>query len=280
MSYFLNGSTSPDSDFTPPPGLFSTDGDLSITFLTANGVKFLERTDDPWYRGNMPGDNTTWNMGTSASWSDTGYKMDQAASPMACLRQFQFCNPALPEEGRCGPLAGFIDSQLQSAHLFNITYEQMLNMEYDEMVKSDIVKTPAAARYLWIWNFLLFAVSSPVTAVNVLGPNSLASQPSLTRSTSTLGTIPDNQWQLDVQNWWAIYMASMQAGMVNTAYGSQDPALKPYEVRPFNSHVKKLCNNQVSSTGACIEVAIISACTLMHVVVTSSWAILAFQQQY
>jgi hypothetical protein len=181
--------------------------------------------------------------------------MDQAASPMACLRQYQFCNPALPEEGRCGLLTGFAEAQYQAAPLFNITRDQMFNMTIEQMAKNDIPQTPAAARYIWLVILLTLTVPSPATLINILGPNSLASQQSLTRSSSMLGSIPSNQWQLDVENWWAIYMASLQAGMVNTAYGSHDPALKPYEILPFNSYAQKLCNNQVSNARSCIKLA-------------------------
>lgn len=228
----VNGSTFYPSDFTPTPGLFPSEGDLILTFLSGNGVLFLERTDDPWYRGNVPWRNTSWGGMT--------YRMDEAASPLACLRQYQFCNPALPEEHRCGPLAGFLEAQVQAAPLFGITYDQMLNMTVEQMAKNEIPQTPAAARYVWLLMFLTLAIPSPAALVNILGPNSLASQQSLTRSSSVMGIIPRNQWQLDVQNWWAIYMASLQAGTVNTAYGSHDPALKLYEIPPFNSHAQKL----------------------------------------
>lgn len=225
-----------------------------LTFLTANGVRFLEKTDDPWYRGNLPGTNMSWNAGANVNWDDVVYRMDQAASPMACLQQYQFCNPALPEDSRCGPLAGSFDAQGLAAHLFDITYDQILYMTYDELVESGILETPAAARYFWFLVFLTLSAPSPTTLLNVLGPNSLASQQSLARSTSVLGAIPSNQWQLDVKNWWAIYMASLQSGMVNIAYGSRDPALKAYEMPPVNSHVQNLCNNQVRNTGPCTKV--------------------------
>lgn len=256
LSYVFNGTRGPvSSDFIPTPGLFPTEGDLVLTFLSANGVEFLERTDDPWYRGNVPGANMTWSRGSNISWNGMTYRMDEAASPMGCLQQFQFCNPAFPEGGRCGPLASLLDAQLLAAHLFNITYEQLRSLTHEQMVESGILETPAAARYIWLLMFLTAAVPSWVTLINVLGPNSLASQQSLTRASSVLGTIPSNQWQLDVKNWWAIYMASLQAGIVNTAYGSHDPTLKPYEIPPLNSHVQRMCNNQVSNIGACIEVA-------------------------
>lgn len=215
-----------------------------LTFLVGNGVEFLERTDDPWYRGTVPGKNHTWNG--EGGESKMGYRPEQAASPMACVQQYQFCNPSLPEADRCGPLASLIDAQTRSAHLFGMTEDQIAN--------NDVPQTPAGSRYVWFLQFLTLVVPGLPVLINVLGPNSLASQQSLSRASGYLGVVPDNQWQLDVENWWAIYMASLQAGMVDIAYGPDDPALKPYEILPFNSDVQKLCNNQVSSAGACTEV--------------------------
>ncbi|KAG6366976.1 hypothetical protein INS49_001157 [Diaporthe citri] len=231
----LNGNTSRNAAFTPTPGLFPTDGDLMLTFLVGNGVHFMERAQDPWYRGTVPGKNVTWN-GANGKLSKLSYTTEQAASPMACLRQFQFCNPALPEDRRCGPLASALDAQVQAAHLFNMTEDQIAN--------SDIPDTPSGSRYVWFLEFLATIGYGPDILVNYLGPNSLASQSSLSRYPGLLGAIPSNQWQLDVENWWAIHMATLQAGMVAIAYGNHDPALKPFEIPPFNAHYQKLCNNQ------------------------------------
>lgn len=168
---------------------------------------------------------------------------------MGCLRQYQFCNPALPAEGRCGPLTGFVDAQLQAAPLFDITYDQMSTMTFDQMANNDFPQTPAAARFVWLLMFLSLEVPSPATVVDILGPNSLASQQNLIRSSSVISSLSNNQWQLDVQNWWVIYLASLQAGRVNIAYGPQYAALEPYEILPFNSPIQKLCRNQVPNTG-------------------------------
>lgn len=207
---------------------------MLLAFLIGNGVLFMERSDDPWYRGTVRGRQNI----TFSGESEPSYWAEQAASPMACLQQYQFCNPALPEGSRCGPLAGLLDAQAQAAHLFGMTYDQITNNE--------IPDTPAGSRYAWFLQYFTMAVPVLSAQLNFLGASSLASQQSVSREWGTVGAISNNQWQLDVENWWAIYMASLQAGMVNTAYGPQDPALEPYRVVPFNSHVQKMCNNQVS----------------------------------
>lgn len=254
MSVVLNGTTyRPASDFEPTSGLFPADGDLLLAFLIGNGVVFMEKTEDPWYRGTVPGKKNL----TSDGESKMSYWAEQAASPMACLQQYQFCNPALPEESRCGPLAGLLDAQVQAAHLFDMTEDQISNNE--------IPDTPAGSRFVWFLQYFTMAVPVLSALLNALGANSLASQQSLSREWGTVGAISSSQWQLDVENWWAVYMSSLQAGMVDIAYGPQDPALEPYKILPFNAHVQKLCNNQVSKAGECVEVTndfhLIKSCT-------------------
>ncbi|POS71783.1 hypothetical protein DHEL01_v209826 [Diaporthe helianthi] len=63
-------------------------------------------------------------------------------------------------------------------------------------------------------------------------------------NSGVMGPLPTNQWQLDARYWWATFLASQQAAVVNTAYGPTDPALTPYKVLPFNSHAQDMCNNQ------------------------------------
>lgn len=77
----------------------------------------------------------------------------------------------------------------------------------------------------------------------MLGPEALTSLKYI--SQGTMGPIPDNQWQLDVEYWWSTYLSSLQAGVVDTARGPSDPRLNPYKVQPLNSHMQNMCNNQV-----------------------------------
>lgn len=220
--------------FTAIPGLFNPDGDIELIFLSSNGIEFYEKTSDLWYRATIPGDETHTIL------ADQGqiqvYQPEEAASPMGCVEQFQFCNPSL-SSNNCGPLASWADAQVEALPLFGITTE--------EMQSDDVPATSntLGSRYLWLIQVLAVSQAAIGTIIMDLGPDALTSLKYL--SSGTMGPLPDNQWQLDVRYWWATFLASLQAGVVNTAHGPTDPALDPYKVLPFDSHAKDMCNNQV-----------------------------------
>lgn len=222
-----------DEDFTPIPGLFDPDGDIVLIFLSSNGIEYFDKTSDPWYRATRPG-NIAYaddpNKGIMV------YQPEEAASPMACVRQFQFCNPSL-SSNNCGPLASWDDAQTEAAPLFGMTMEDWGN-GIDPATNNTM-----GSRYAWLVQTLALGHAPLGLIISDLGPDALTSLKYL--SSSLMGTLPDNQWQLDVHFWWATFLASLQAAFVNTARGPTDPALDPYKVLPWNPHARDMCNNQV-----------------------------------
>lgn len=221
------------SNLAPMPGLFDPDGDIILVFLSPNGIDFYGITSDPWYRATIPGDAV---IVPDLNGTVPVYQQEEAASPLGCLQQFQFCNPSL-SSNKCGPLASWADAQVESAPLFGITTEQFVQ-ETAPTLNSSI-----SSRYEWL---ILLLSSTHATIGNIivdLGPEALTSIKYL--SHGYMGILPANQWQVDVRYWWATYLASLQAGVVNTAHGPADPALAPYRVLPIDSHAQDMCDNQV-----------------------------------
>ncbi|KAJ0116553.1 hypothetical protein J7T55_007533 [Diaporthe amygdali] len=219
-------------DFAPIPALFNPDGDTVLVFLTANGIEFYDVTSDPWYRATVPGDSIIMQ---SADGELRVYQPEEAASPMGCVQQYQFCNPSLSNNS-CGPLASWVDAQVESAPLFGITIADYQN---------ETAPTPSSAigsRYQWLIHVLSSAQANVQNVIMYLGPNALTSLKYL--NDGLMGPLPVNQWQLDVSFWWATYLASLQAAVVNTAHGPTDPGLDPYKMLPINSHARDMCNNQ------------------------------------
>lgn len=230
-SYPKNGTTQAAvSDFTPVAQLFRADGDLHLVFLVGNGVYFYEQTTDPWYRGTVPGASMILS-GTNET--QVIYRPEEAASPLGCVEQYQFCNA----DKECGPLAGKQDALAQAAPHFNMTAFDI----YNNTVPGD----PIGSRFYWYYLALFdMSIDLDVMLLN-LGPRALVSQQSLL--SGTMGPLPDNQWQLDVTYWWATRLASIQAAFVNTAYSTADAALEEYRVFPHNSYMRGMCNNQVGA---------------------------------
>ena len=203
---------------------------MHLVFLVGNGVYFYEQTTDPWYRGTVSG-------ATIIDWATNEtrvvYRPEEAASPLGCVEQYQFCNAGK----QCGPLAGMSDAVTQAAPYFNMT---AFDFSY-RVIPDD----PVGSRFYWYYIALLGMSIDLDELILNLGPHALISHQSLLDG--IMGPLPENQWQLDVTYWWATRLASMQAAFVNTASGSNDAALEEYLVSPYNSHMRGMCNNQVGA---------------------------------
>lgn len=220
-------------DFSPITSLFNPDGDTVLIFLSANGIQFFDATSDPWYRATIPGDKVY-----SQALSDgvKVYMPEEAASPMGCISQYQFCNPSL-SSNNCGPLASWYDAAVEAWPLFGMTLED------GESGTIPTANNTMGSRYLWLLEVFASGQTSINNIVMGLGPDALTTVKYL--HSGIVAALPINQWQFDVRYWWATYLASLQAAVVNAAHGPGDPALEPYEELPFNSHARDICNNQV-----------------------------------
>lgn len=159
------------------------------------------------------------------------YLPEEPASPLACVEKYQFCNAGK----ECGPLSGKMPILIESASLFNLNISEVINQIVPE--------GPIESRFTWYF-LVLFNMATDIDIIlKNLGPKALLSQQSLLRG--LMGPLPDDQWQLDVTYWWATRLASIQAGFVNTAHDTGNAALDEFRVRPYNSYMQDMCNNQV-----------------------------------
>lgn len=159
------------------------------------------------------------------------YRLEEAASPLACVEKYQFCNA----DKECSPLGGK-HSLSQAGPLFNMT---AYNADHG-IVPHD----PIGSRFYWFYHALMSMTTDFEIMLKTLGPKALLSQQALLEG--LIGPLPDDQWQREVTYWWAIRLASIQAAFVNTAYDPGDAALENYRIRPYNSHMQAMCDNQVS----------------------------------
>ncbi|KAI1325083.1 hypothetical protein F5Y16DRAFT_411583 [Xylariaceae sp. FL0255] len=215
------------SEFTPSKNIMRQDGDVSLVFLSGNGVTFQEPLDDEWYRATTPGGKIFLDISNGSSQTD--YWSSEAASPMGCVEQFQWCNTAYPKgSNRCGPLASFIDALYGAGPLFNVTAEEL-----DE----DRPSAPTATGTRLIWPSLILNGAGYGYRNMVVQANSLSSQGLLKEGLQL--PLPLNQWQLDVTAWWNASLAYLQSSFVNTAIGTA-----PTTLTPINEQEKRLCDNQ------------------------------------
>lgn len=203
---------------------------MHLIFLQGNGVYFYENTTDPWYRATQFGPPVTVGL-TNSTATQTVYQPEEAASPLACIERYQFCNA----DKDCSPLSGKHIALEQAAPLFNMTAFDIRN--------GIAPKDPVGSRFFWYLITLFTMTTDFGYMLQNLGPKALQSHESLFGG--FMGPLPNNQWQLDVTNWWAIRLAGIQAAFVYTAYGTRNAALDIYRIRPFNSYMQDMCDNQV-----------------------------------
>ncbi|KAK3994177.1 hypothetical protein QBC44DRAFT_392529 [Cladorrhinum sp. PSN332] len=237
------------SDYFPIPELRRTDGDVNILFLITNGVQYVDPTNDPWYRANeqMPG---AFLGNVVSNESMPLYYSTEAASPMGCVEQFQFCTTAplgLPLDStgaRCTPLDSVYNAfSLAEVTLFNRTPTWSEapegNYSYSEENKK------LYAQFIRFWNTLATTGDLPARMPYWLGAKSLASQK--TFQNAIQWSLPDDQWKYDVINWWSIWLAGLQTGFVDAAVGfGPDDArrLEKFLRPPEDDYEKAFCQSQ------------------------------------
>ncbi|KAI0150240.1 hypothetical protein GGR57DRAFT_514510 [Xylariaceae sp. FL1272] len=228
----FGGQVLASSDMIPIPELQRQDGDVSIAFLSGQGVLFQEIFDDDWYRAIVFRKNVSSN---GVAGSLPAYGLENSASPIGCVEQYQWCNSAYSRDVGCGPLASRYDALYGAAALFNLTSE-------DLDPERPISSSEPGSRLIWP---VLTLFTYPVQISRIwshLGVASLASQSRLYDGLQN--SIPINQWQLDVQKWFDIILSAVQASFIDTVLGPDDPQLYNLTYPPVNHQEQRQCQSQ------------------------------------
>lgn len=219
------------SAFIPDPRLFRSDADLYLIFLSGNGVTFHEPTNDPWYRGFVPWvkyKQVGYNM--TDAWTKTIYRPEEAASPLGCIQQYQYCN----SERKCGELTSFYDAKTTAAPFFDTSLETIQGYAKASGRRS--------SQFSWFQS-IMYSYYDILEILSTLGSASLVSRRNF--DSGNLGQISDEQWKLDVTHWWTTLLAAAQAAFVRGAHGPPDMSLRYSTIFPENEYMEDLCRNQV-----------------------------------
>lgn len=209
--------------FDAIPELFKSDGDLTLGFLSGNGVGFSQPMDDDWYRATVP-------LHKIQSPSRTGYtqtyRPDVSASPMGCIEQWQFCNSSYTKDHGCGPLGSFADALDGAAPMFGLDLDSA-SQDISNLGRP-ASSNSSVAPFIWLY---LTMTQSPTSLSWVL--ESLQSK-SLASHTRLIGglqyPIPNKQWQLDVLNWYNMVLALVQTAW--SVFLSPSPRGCSVQLRP------------------------------------------------
>lgn len=214
----MNGTPalSSSSSFTPIPQLSRNDSDISIIFLSGDGVFSAQPIYDPWYQATTP---LAQMNNTGDSGSTQVYRQNEAASPLGCAGQWQFCNAY---ETACGPLASFEDALAGATPAF---------------------EGDAADRLSWFIDSLDIDEGTLPGMLEEAQNNALLSTQSLSSGYQG-AALPDNQWQLEVTNWFAICLAFMQQTLLETVSGSGATGSALTIQTPDTAAARRLCQSQ------------------------------------
>ncbi|KAI0390878.1 hypothetical protein F5Y17DRAFT_37952 [Xylariaceae sp. FL0594] len=221
------------SNFRPIQELKRDDADVTVVFLSGGGVLFKDPMDDGWYQ--------TAENSRSAEMSQgfLGYRPANAASPLGCVQQMQWCNGTDIEHPQCGPLASPYDAFIGAAPLFNLSSEELSGIDSSRPYSS----SAAGSRLIWpALNLINSPVSSLDKVLASLGSSSLRSRYQLYNGIQW--PIPAVQWKDDVKHWWQIILATVQASSIletTVGIGWVDDAFRQI---PLTVEELKMCHRQ------------------------------------
>ncbi|KAI8627143.1 hypothetical protein F5Y19DRAFT_477707 [Xylariaceae sp. FL1651] len=223
----------------PIEALTPSAGDTTLIFLSGYGIEFTPAMDDDWYQATIPYGNFLIAYGNSnMSANVTTFRPVEAASPLACVEQWQWCNSALPKgtnRSDCGPLDGQVSAAYGAAYLFNLS---SADLDPDRPTSN----TAAGTRLIWP---LLALVWNPTNIENIiahLGAKSLASQARVNDGLQY--SLPQDQWHYDVTHWFNTVLAAVQASFVDVATGPASYGFPDLYGPPLNAEEEKLCRSQ------------------------------------
>lgn len=191
---------------------------MFIVFLSTNRYPFVGNSSDIWYSANTPVPDE------DAKWTTVPlYQSNEAASPLGCAEQHQYCNPSLPDGENCTPLFGSVE---------NVNFS-MLWPDYSEFHIAG-----------WFANVPTSLDTRTMMITSMVKAESLDSHSG--NGWGLQGKIADDQWQLDVQKWHNISLARIQQRFVDTTTGSSDPTLREMLYPPPDEDYRaQSCQSQV-----------------------------------
>ncbi|OQN99262.1 hypothetical protein B0A48_15111 [Cryoendolithus antarcticus] len=162
------------------------DADLTVLFLGSDHVVYNTVVADPFYRADV--------QGLPVNDTDPPYYIpNRHITAMACLDQYRFCNPALADS--CTPLTSL---------------SKVLNAVPDIGLSDWQHGTKVRIGYYLTLSSIYYSVAMRGAAALMASDTLLGSiQPSL----------PDNQYELELMNWFNISLARLQQGVVEYASG-------------------------------------------------------------
>ncbi|KAI1873572.1 hypothetical protein JX265_005194 [Neoarthrinium moseri] len=192
---YANGTV--DSDiwgWVPIPQLDIPDSTLSLIVLQANSVLYEGPVSDLWYEATDPKSKIRYYLDNSTS---TLYGANTPASPLACVSREQYCKVGSDTGTQCTQLTNFFDLQESAKKVF--TDEKSWNT------------------FQWYASNIF---SAPAMLLDIVGTRELSLIARAWIQNGIERGITDDQWQGDVEYWFASILAALQRAPGDAARGT------------------------------------------------------------
>jgi hypothetical protein len=214
--------------WVPIPPLQVANADTTLVLLASNSILYLTPVTDPWFSA------------TTTSSPGGAFAADSFISGLACVDQYQICNPG-SNDNSC---TAFGDSDELSSSFVTIGLNP--------------AQVATAARLSGYLNKTdIFTTISSLLSTSALLAQDLLSAQALASDKILAPQLPSNQWQTEVKGWFEAGLAKLQASVV--AYPAQPMDLAFTETTHPNSAstdpsdlaaVAACSNQRVRNTGA------------------------------
>jgi len=212
-------SNQPDA-WQPVSQLNRSDADVSIIFLAQNTAAYTTPVNDPFFSAHS---QHTYPMG---GYNGTIYSSDHPVTALGCVDQHQICNPNYPgfngDSIGCTPLT-FANALFDDAQTIGFSDYQLA----------------VANRFL---QYLTFS-GAIGDAIYFRGASALRANELQVALTSP--GLPDNQWVIEVSNWFALLLVQLQAYVVEYAVGPSHLGHLGTVLKFNFSSEKTVCDSQM-----------------------------------
>lgn len=159
-------------------------------------------------------------------------------SPLACIDQHQFCNP---NNQRCTDLQSYYTAVETTASIELNAVQSLiisrlsLDFLFETMSFSKVASSSIPDQEIPTTN-------KTFKGIHGRGPAALRAQESVSDIQS--GPLPNNQWMIEVESWFATGLAKLQQSVVQYATGPPNVVEGAYISKPTDSISQMMCNNQ------------------------------------
>lgn len=240
--------------WVPIQSLNRSDADVTIFFLSFNNIQFVGANDDPIFSAHIDSISA---LGVPVK------KPDQNVSALACAEQHQFCNPNIAQgtPNRCTNLTAserlWENNDVEDIQLLLETDVKRLHNTslglnpFQEVIAGYSSSAISVGMYFSVFARGVAALKGESLYINgsskSYGHFLISHAASETVYQYVQSPIPDDQWIVELSNWFAVGLAGIQQSSLEYAIGPQYLGETGVLERPAanDSLAQRLCRSQL-----------------------------------